>query len=77
SEPTGPGVRVDSGVVQGSVIGGQFDSMLAKLIVTGANRTDGEVSGERDLDTTATDLDDHLLPRAFLVLVERSTAGVG
>ncbi|ONM47017.1 acetyl/propionyl/methylcrotonyl-CoA carboxylase subunit alpha [Nocardia donostiensis] len=38
-EPTGPGVRVDSGVVQGSVIGGQFDSMLAKLIVTGENRT--------------------------------------
>ncbi|MFF2088404.1 acetyl/propionyl/methylcrotonyl-CoA carboxylase subunit alpha [Nocardia sp. NPDC058176] len=37
-EPTGPGVRVDSGVVQGSVIGGQFDSMLAKLIVTGENR---------------------------------------
>ncbi|GAB2722501.1 acyl-CoA carboxylase biotin carboxyl carrier protein subunit, partial [Nocardia thraciensis] len=30
---------MDSGVVQGSVIGGQFDSMLAKLIVTGENRT--------------------------------------
>ncbi|RJO72281.1 acetyl/propionyl/methylcrotonyl-CoA carboxylase subunit alpha [Nocardia panacis] len=38
-EPSGPGVRVDSGVVQGSVIGGQFDSMLAKLIVTGETRT--------------------------------------
>ncbi|MGY2008853.1 acetyl/propionyl/methylcrotonyl-CoA carboxylase subunit alpha [Nocardia gipuzkoensis] len=38
-EPTGPGVRVDSGVVAGSVIGGQFDSMLAKLIVTGEHRT--------------------------------------
>ncbi|MGC4962135.1 acetyl/propionyl/methylcrotonyl-CoA carboxylase subunit alpha [Gordonia sp. DT218] len=37
-EPTGPGVRVDSGVVAGDVIGGQFDSMLAKLIVTGENR---------------------------------------
>jgi acetyl-CoA/propionyl-CoA carboxylase, biotin carboxylase, biotin carboxyl carrier protein len=37
-EPTGPGVRVDSGVVEGDVIGGQFDSMLAKLIVTGENR---------------------------------------
>ncbi len=37
-EPTGPGVRVDSGVDQGDVIGGQFDSMLAKLIVTGENR---------------------------------------
>jgi acetyl-CoA/propionyl-CoA carboxylase, biotin carboxylase, biotin carboxyl carrier protein len=37
--PSGPGVRVDSGVESGSVIGGQFDSMLAKLIVTGENRT--------------------------------------
>ena len=36
--PTGPGVRLDSGVETGSVIGGQFDSMLAKLIVTGATR---------------------------------------
>ncbi|TDK26851.1 ATP-grasp domain-containing protein [Arthrobacter crusticola] len=36
--PTGPGVRVDSGVEQGEVIGGNFDSMLAKLIVTGASR---------------------------------------
>ena len=38
AEPAGPGVRVDSGVVQGSVIGGQFDSMLAKLIVWGPDR---------------------------------------
>ncbi|RPA65163.1 acetyl/propionyl/methylcrotonyl-CoA carboxylase subunit alpha [Gordonia oryzae] len=37
-EPSGPGVRVDSGVVEGDVIGGQFDSMLAKLIVVGENR---------------------------------------
>ncbi|MGX7697154.1 acetyl/propionyl/methylcrotonyl-CoA carboxylase subunit alpha [Gordonia polyisoprenivorans] len=37
-EPAGPGVRVDSGVVEGDVIGGQFDSMLAKLIVVGENR---------------------------------------
>jgi len=36
--PSGPGVRVDSGIVAGEVIGGNFDSMLAKLIVTGANR---------------------------------------
>ncbi|WP_409183296.1 acetyl/propionyl/methylcrotonyl-CoA carboxylase subunit alpha [Amycolatopsis sp. VS8301801F10] len=36
--PSGPGVRVDSGVESGSVIGGQFDSMLAKLIVTGSDR---------------------------------------
>ncbi|MGZ4519226.1 MAG: acetyl/propionyl/methylcrotonyl-CoA carboxylase subunit alpha [Mycobacteriaceae bacterium] len=37
--PSGPGVRVDVGVESGSVIGGQFDSMLGKLIVTGSDRT--------------------------------------
>ncbi|WP_082046427.1 acetyl/propionyl/methylcrotonyl-CoA carboxylase subunit alpha [Arthrobacter sp. L77] len=36
--PTGPGIRVDSGVEAGEVIGGNFDSMLAKLIVSGATR---------------------------------------
>ena len=36
--PTGPGVRWDSGFVASDVIGGNFDSMLAKLIVTGADR---------------------------------------
>ncbi|GAB76779.1 biotin carboxyl carrier protein /biotin carboxylase [Austwickia chelonae] len=36
--PSGPGVRLDSGIEQGDVISGQFDSMLAKLIVTGRDR---------------------------------------
>jgi acetyl-CoA/propionyl-CoA carboxylase biotin carboxyl carrier protein len=36
--PSGPGVRVDAGFVEGDVIGGNFDSLLAKLIVTGATR---------------------------------------
>ena len=39
SFPAGPGVRVDAGVESGSVVGGQFDSLLAKLIVTGSDRT--------------------------------------
>ena len=38
SPPSGPGVRLDSGIEQGDVISGQFDSMLAKLIVTGNSR---------------------------------------
>ena len=37
--PSGPGVRVDSGVVSGDVVSGNFDSMIAKLIVTGKDRT--------------------------------------
>ena len=36
--PTGPGVRVDAGFKKGDTIGGNFDSLLAKLIVTGATR---------------------------------------
>ena len=36
--PTGPGVRVDAGFKGGDTIGGNFDSLLAKLIVTGATR---------------------------------------
>ena len=36
--PTGPGVRIDSGVVSGETVSGNFDSMIAKLIVTGATR---------------------------------------
>jgi acetyl-CoA/propionyl-CoA carboxylase, biotin carboxylase, biotin carboxyl carrier protein len=36
--PHGPGVRVDAGYVEGDVVPGGFDSLLAKLIVTGASR---------------------------------------
>ena len=36
--PTGPGVRIDAGFRNGDTIGGNFDSLLAKLIVTGATR---------------------------------------
>jgi acetyl-CoA/propionyl-CoA carboxylase, biotin carboxylase, biotin carboxyl carrier protein len=48
--PSGPGVRIDSGVESGSVIGGQFDSMLAKLIVYGANRAEALARSRRALD---------------------------
>jgi acetyl-CoA/propionyl-CoA carboxylase biotin carboxyl carrier protein len=47
--PSGPGVRVDSGVESGSVIGGQFDSMLAKLIVTGSDRANALERSRRAL----------------------------
>ncbi|SIQ73859.1 biotin carboxyl carrier protein /biotin carboxylase [Paracoccus thiocyanatus] len=38
--PSGPGIRMDSGVAQGSVVPGSFDSLMAKLIVTGATRAE-------------------------------------
>ncbi len=48
--PSGPGVRVDAGVEDGSVIGGQFDSMLGKLIVTGSDRQNALERSRRALD---------------------------
>lgn len=48
--PTGPGIRVDSGVEQGDVISGNFDSMLSKLIVTGATRAQALQRSRRALE---------------------------
>ncbi|MDH6278713.1 acetyl-CoA/propionyl-CoA carboxylase biotin carboxyl carrier protein [Aurantimicrobium minutum] len=48
--PGGPGVRVDSGVTAGDVISGSFDSLLAKLIVTGATREEALERSRRALD---------------------------
>jgi acetyl-CoA/propionyl-CoA carboxylase biotin carboxyl carrier protein len=50
--PSGPGVRVDAGMESGSVIGGAFDSLLAKLIVVGATRTEALERSRRALDET-------------------------
>jgi acetyl-CoA/propionyl-CoA carboxylase biotin carboxyl carrier protein len=48
--PTGPGIRVDAGFRNGDVIGGNFDSLLAKLIVTGATRQEALERSRRALD---------------------------
>lgn len=47
--PSGPGIRLDSGVVTGSVIPGSFDSMMAKLIVTGSTRAEAIARARRAL----------------------------
>ncbi|MFI2753510.1 acetyl/propionyl/methylcrotonyl-CoA carboxylase subunit alpha [Cellulomonas sp. P22] len=47
--PSGPGVRVDSGVVEGDAVSGAFDSMIAKLVVTGATRTQAVERARRAL----------------------------
>ncbi|HEY0002432.1 MAG TPA: biotin/lipoyl-containing protein, partial [Actinoplanes sp.] len=52
SWPSGPGVRVDAGVEAGSTIGGNFDSLLAKIIVTGATREEALARSRRVLDET-------------------------
>jgi acetyl-CoA/propionyl-CoA carboxylase biotin carboxyl carrier protein len=48
--PSGPGIRVDSGFQAGDVIGGNFDSLLAKLVVTGATREEALERSRRALD---------------------------
>jgi acetyl-CoA/propionyl-CoA carboxylase biotin carboxyl carrier protein len=53
--PSGPGVRVDSGFRAGDVIGGNFDSLLAKLIVTGRDRQEALERSRRALDEFAVD----------------------
>lgn len=47
--PSGPGVRVDAGFKIGDTIGGNFDSLLAKLIVTGATREEAIARARRAL----------------------------
>jgi acetyl-CoA/propionyl-CoA carboxylase biotin carboxyl carrier protein len=64
--PTGPGVRVDTGISAGDVIGGNFDSLLAKVIITGETRTEAlqrarRALAEMVLDGMATALPFHRL----------------
>jgi acetyl-CoA/propionyl-CoA carboxylase biotin carboxyl carrier protein len=64
--PSGPGVRVDSGIRAGDVVSGAFDSLLAKVIVSGATRADAlrrarRVLGETVVDGLATVLPFHRL----------------
>ncbi|MDN4478956.1 biotin carboxylase N-terminal domain-containing protein [Demequina sp. SYSU T00039] len=47
--PSGPGVRVDAGVAQGDAVSGNFDSMIAKVIVTGATRDQALARARRAL----------------------------
>ena len=70
--PLGPGVRVDSGVESGSVIGGAFDSLLAKLIVTGATRTEALERSRRALDEMQVDGMATLLPFHRLVVRDKA-----
>ena len=48
--PAGPGVRLDSGIAEDTVVGTDFDPMLAKLIITGADRNQALARARRALD---------------------------
>jgi acetyl-CoA/propionyl-CoA carboxylase biotin carboxyl carrier protein len=68
--PLGPGVRVDTGVETGSVIGGAFDSLLAKLIVTGATRAEALERSARALAEITVDGMATLIPFHRKVVVD-------
>ena len=70
--PSGPGVRVDAGVEAGSVIGGNFDSLLAKIIVTGADRTEALRRARRVLDETVIEGMATVLPFHRLVVRDQA-----
>ena len=53
--PAGPGVRVDGGYDEGETVPGSFDSLIAKLIVTGRDRTQALERSRRALDEFVVD----------------------
>jgi acetyl-CoA/propionyl-CoA carboxylase, biotin carboxylase, biotin carboxyl carrier protein len=70
--PAGPGVRVDSGIGSGSVVGGNFDSLLAKVIITGETRTEALERARRALDEMVVDGMATALPFHRLVIRDPS-----
>ena len=71
--PAGPGVRIESGVVEGDVVTPLFDPMLAKIVVTGASREQALARARRALRetvvegvTVCTALHEHVLSRPEL-----------
>jgi acetyl-CoA/propionyl-CoA/long-chain acyl-CoA carboxylase, biotin carboxylase, biotin carboxyl carrier protein len=70
--PEGPGVRVDTGIESGAVIGGNFDSLLAKVIVRGENRTEALERSRRALDEMVVDGMATVLPFHRLIVRDPS-----
>ncbi|MGI5323376.1 acetyl/propionyl/methylcrotonyl-CoA carboxylase subunit alpha [Actinomadura nitritigenes] len=66
--PSGPGVRLDSGYVAGQTVPQAFDSLIAKLIVTGATRRQAAERAKRALDEFVIDGMPTVLPFHRVVL---------
>ncbi|OJX98363.1 MAG: acetyl-/propionyl-CoA carboxylase subunit alpha [Micrococcales bacterium 73-15] len=74
--PSGPGVRVDAGIVAGQPVTGNFDSMLAKIVVTGATRQQAIERARRALGEAEIVGLPTVLPFHRAVLREPAFAGV-
>ncbi|MGH1563440.1 acetyl/propionyl/methylcrotonyl-CoA carboxylase subunit alpha [Mumia sp. DW29H23] len=75
--PAGPGVRMDSGYVAGETIPGSFDSLIAKLIVTGSSRTQAIERSRRALDEFGVDGMPTVIPFHRRVLDDPAYLGDG
>ncbi|WP_200945112.1 MULTISPECIES: biotin carboxylase N-terminal domain-containing protein [unclassified Nocardioides] len=75
SPPSGPGVRLDGGYENGETIPGSFDSLIAKLVVTGRDRTQALERSRRALDEFVVDGMPTVIP--FHQAVVRDPAYVG
>ncbi len=65
--PSGPGIRVDTGVAAGDLIPPQFDSMIAKVIAWGRDRSEARARLSRALRQTAAVIDGGTTNKAFLL----------
>lgn len=75
--PSGPGVRVDSGVAAGSTVPGSFDSLMAKLVVTGATRAQAIARARRALAEFRIDGLPTVLPFHRAVMAHEDFTGDG
>ncbi len=77
SPPSGPGVRLDGGYENGETIPGAFDSLIAKLIVTGRDRTQAIERSRRALDEFVVDGMPTVIPFHRAVLNDPAYVGTG
>ncbi len=73
--PTGPGVRVDEGYLTGMAVPGSFDSLVAKVIVTGADRNQAIARAKRALSETTLEGMPSVIPFHKAVLSEPAFVG--
>ncbi len=76
--PSGPGIRVDTGFVEGDVIPSDYDSMIAKIVAWGSNRSEARARLRRALVETSVVVAGGATNRAFLLhLLDRPEVVAG